>query len=76
MAGLFGWYGNTMSADPEDTHRLLAKMCRDVAFSTETHRDAAVAVTSSVGGGSILRTEDLLVAIAAPERPNRSYIRW
>jgi len=40
------------------------RISREATFSTETHRGAAMAVTSPVGGRSILRTEDLLVAIA------------
>ena len=64
MAGLFGWYGSTTSEDPNASHRLLAKMCRDASCSSEIRRDAAMAVTSPGGGGSILRTKRLLVAIA------------
>ena len=64
MAGLFGWYGNATSADPENSHRLLAQMCRGAIFTAETNQNSAVAVTSSIGGRSILRTGDIVVAIA------------
>ena len=64
MAELFGWYGNATSANPEESRRLLATMCRGAAFTTEVHQDAAMAVTSPAGGGSVWRAEDLLVAIA------------
>ena len=64
MAGLFGWSGNTTSADNDEARRILAKMCGADAFSTETHRDAAVAVASPDSAGSVARTEDLLTVIA------------
>lgn len=63
MAGLFGWYGCALSADSAETHHLLAKMCGNATISAETYHNAGVAITSSTGGNSILRSEDLLVAI-------------
>jgi asparagine synthase (glutamine-hydrolysing) len=64
MAGLFGWHGNAPSADPDEARRVLAAMCQDESCVAETRRDAALAVTTPLGGGSVLQNEDLLVAIA------------
>lgn len=63
MAGLFGWYGNSVSSDPGEARRVLGQMCHGARFSAETHHNAAVAVTSPTDGKSMLRSEDLLVAI-------------
>lgn len=64
MTGLFGWYGNATSADPDGPKQLLAKMCGDAGYNSEVGTDAVVAVTSPFGGGSIWRTDGLIVAIA------------